>query len=173
MLQAHAASLEDVKFRSLKAGDLGWITYRQALLYEQEYGWDWTYEGLVSRILGDFVKQFDAAREDAWVADLNGEVVGSVFLMKSEDARVAKLRLLYVDRCARGLVIGSPLVEKCVERARELGYDKLTLCTNDILTSARRIYEAAGFTLFEENRHHSFGRDLVGQTWILTLRHKG
>jgi len=173
LLQAQAASPEDVKFRSLKVGDLGWITHRQAVLYEQEYGWDWTYEGLVSQILGDFAKQFDATREGAWVADLNGEVVGSVFLMKSNDAQVARLRLLYVDPSARGLGIGSRLVKKCVEQARELGYDKLTLWTNDILVSARKIYQAAAFTLVEENRHHSFGKDLVGQTWVLNLRHKG
>ena len=171
--QSYPASPRDVKFRSLKVGDLGWITHRQAVLYEQEYGWDWTYEGLVSQILGDFAKQFDAAREDAWVADLNGEVVGSVFLMKSNDARVAKLRLLYVEPPARGLGIGSRLVKRCVERARELGYDQLKLWTNDVLASARKIYEAAGFTLFEENPHHSFGRDLVGQTWVLDLRDQG
>jgi len=161
---------EDVQLRPLKVGDLGWITHRQAVLYNQEYGWDWTYEGLVAQILGDFATRFDAAREDAWVADLNGEVVGSVFLMKSNDAHVAKLRLLYVDPSARGLGIGSRLVKKCVERARELGYDKLTLWTNDVLVSARKIYQSVGFTLVEENRHHSFGKDLVGQTWTLDLK---
>jgi N-acetylglutamate synthase-like GNAT family acetyltransferase len=112
---------------------------------------------------------FDPAREDAWVADLDGNVVGSVFLMKSNDAQVAKLRLLYVDPSARGLGIGSRLVQKCIARARELGYEKLTLWTNDILVSARKIYQATGFTLLEENRHHSFGKDLVGQTWVLDL----
>jgi GNAT superfamily N-acetyltransferase len=156
----------------LKAGDLGWITHRQAVLYEQEYGWDWTYEGLVAQILGDFAAHFDVMREDAWVAELNGDVVGSVFLMKSNDAQLAKLRLLYVDPSARGLGIGSRLVRKCIERARELGYSKLTLWTNDILVSARKIYQAAGFTLLEENRHHSFGKDLVGQTWVLDLKHE-
>jgi DNA-binding MarR family transcriptional regulator/GNAT superfamily N-acetyltransferase len=172
LLSAERASREDVRFRSLKVGDIGWITHRQAVLYAQEYGWDWTYEGLAAQILGDFALHFDATREDAWVADLHGEVVGSVFLMKSNHARVAKLRLLYVDPLARGLGIGSRLVKKCIERARELGYGKLMLWTNDILVSARKIYQAAGFTLLKENRHHSFGKDLVGQTWVLDLKHK-
>jgi DNA-binding MarR family transcriptional regulator/GNAT superfamily N-acetyltransferase len=169
LLSARPASPEDVKLRSLKVGDLGWITHRQAALYEHEYGWDWTYEGLVAQILGEFAMNFDRAHEDAWVADLYGDVVGSVFLMKSKDAQVAKLRLLYVDQSARGLGIGSRLVEKCIARARELGYRKLTLWTNDVLVSARKIYQAAGFTLLEQNRHHSFGKDLVGQTWVLDL----
>ena len=169
LLSATATSPEEVQLRSLKVGDLGWITHRQAILYEQEYGWDWTYEGLVAKILGEFASQFDRAREDAWVADLHGTVVGSVFLMKSADARVAKLRLLYVDPAARGLGVGSRLVQKCIARARELGYAELTLWTNDILVSARKIYQAAGFTLLEESPHHSFGKDLVGQTWLINL----
>jgi DNA-binding MarR family transcriptional regulator/GNAT superfamily N-acetyltransferase len=170
LLQEKAAPAGEAQFRSLKVGDLGWITHRQAVLYEQEYGWDWTYEGLVSQILGDFALRFDAAREDAWVAELQGEVVGSVFLMKSSDALVAKLRLLYVDPAARGLGIGSRLVKLCVDRARKFGYHQLTLWTNDVLTSARKIYQAAGFKLVEENRHRSFGKDLVGQTWVLDLK---
>jgi DNA-binding MarR family transcriptional regulator/GNAT superfamily N-acetyltransferase len=169
LLEAKPASKQDVKFRPPKAGDLGWITHRQAILYEQEYGWDWTYEGLVAQILGDFVKNFDATREDAWVAELNEEVVGSVFLMTSDDVQVAKLRLLYVDPAARGLGIGSRLVKLCIDRARELGYARLTLWTNDVLVSARKIYQAAGFTLMQENRHYSFGKNLVGQTWELQL----
>jgi DNA-binding MarR family transcriptional regulator/GNAT superfamily N-acetyltransferase len=172
VLGGKAVSTDEVQFRSLKVGDLGWITHRQAVLYAQEYGWDWTYEGLVSQILGEFALHFDAAREDAWVAELHGEVIGSIFLMKSSDAHVAKLRLLYVDPAARGLGVGSRLVRLCIDRAREFGYDRLTLWTNDILASARRIYQAAGFTLLEENRHHSFGKDLVGQTWILDLKNR-
>lgn len=169
VLTAEVPSSKDVKFRALKVGDLGWIAHKQAVLYQKEYGWDWTYEGLVCRILGDFVSHFDPTREDAWIADLHGEMVGSIFLMKSDDPQVAKLRLLFVDPSARGLGVGSRLVRKCIERARELGYRKLTLWTNDILVSARKIYQAAGFTLVEENHHHSFGKDLVGQTWVLDL----
>ncbi|MEZ2346515.1 GNAT family N-acetyltransferase [Terriglobus sp. RCC_193] len=169
VLKAEATSPKDVKFRALKVGDLGWIAHRQAVLYQKEYGWDWTYEGLVSRILGDFVLHFDPTREDAWIAELHGEMVGSIFLMKSDDAEMAKLRLLFVESSARGLGVGSRLVKKCIERARALGYRKLTLWTNDILVSARKIYQAAGFTLIEESQHHSFGKDLVGQTWMLNL----
>lgn len=169
LLQAKPVSPEEVQLRPLKAGDLGWITHRQAVLYEQEYGWDWTYEGLVAQILSDFALHFDRNRDDAWVAELHGDVVGSVFLMKGQDVQTAKLRLLYVEPSARGLGIGSRLVRQCIERARELGYARLTLWTNDVLVSARKIYQAAGFTLSEENRHHSFGKDLVGQTWVLDL----
>ena len=169
LLSPKTARLKDVKLRSLKVGDLGWITHRQAALYEKEYGWNWTYEGLVAQILGDFAMQFDPSREDAWVAELEGEVVGSIFLMKSQDAQVAKLRLLYVEPSTRGLGVGSRLVKQCIERARDLGYAKLTLWTNDILVSARKIYQSAGFNLMEANRHHSFGKELVGQTWVLDL----
>jgi DNA-binding MarR family transcriptional regulator/N-acetylglutamate synthase-like GNAT family acetyltransferase len=172
VLQAKPRSAENVQFRALRLGDLGWITHCQAVLYRQEYGWDWTYEGLVALILGNFAADFDAAREDAWVAELDDQVVGSVFLMKADDPEVAKLRLLYVDPAARGLGIGSRLVQMCIARARELEYRKLTLWTNDVLVSARKIYQAAGFTLLEENRHHSFGKDLVGQTWVLDLENR-
>jgi len=170
LLQPKPASAAEVRLRALKIGDLGWITHRQAVLYTEEYGWDWTYEGLVAQILGNFVANFDATREDAWIAELDDQVVGSVFLMKTDDPQIAKLRLLYVDPAARGLGVGSRLVHACIERARELGYRKLTLWTNDILVSARKIYQAAGFILQEENRHHSFGKDLVGQTWTLDLK---
>ncbi|WP_128911491.1 bifunctional helix-turn-helix transcriptional regulator/GNAT family N-acetyltransferase [Granulicella sibirica] len=169
LLKARPAAREDVRFRPLKVGDLGWIAHRQAVLYAKEYGWDWGYEGLVSQILGDFVAHFDAAREDAWIAELDEEVVGSVFLMRTDDVQVGKLRLLYVDPAARGQGVGSGLVRWCIERARELGYGKLLLWTNDVLVSARKIYQAAGFKLIAEDRHHSFGKDLVGQTWALDL----
>jgi DNA-binding MarR family transcriptional regulator/GNAT superfamily N-acetyltransferase len=170
ILDARPRSQQDVTFRPLRVGDLGWIVHRQAVLYQQEYGWDWTYEGLVARILGEFSAHFDAGREDAWVAELDGQIAGSVFLMKTGDPDAAKLRLLYVEPAARGLGVGSRLVRLCIDRARELGYRRLILWTNDVLVSARRIYQAAGFTLLEENRHHSFGKDLLGQTWTLDLR---
>lgn len=154
--------------RPLRIGDIGWIIHRQGLLYAQEYGWDVTYEGLVAEILGSFVKEFDPANESAWVAERNGAIVGSVFLVR-ESATVAKLRLLYVEPSARGLGIGRHLVDACVAFARDKGYRTLRLWTNDILVSARRIYQAAGFRLVQEERHHSFGKDLVGQTWELAL----
>lgn len=154
--------------RSLQVGDIGWIIHRQGLLYAQEYGWDDTYEALVAEILGAFVKSFDPKWERSWIAEREGEVVGSVFVVRQSDA-VAKLRLLYVEPSARGLGIGRRLVEECIGFARTKGYRTLTLWTNDVLTSARRIYEAAGFKLTDEERHHSFGKDLVGQNWNLEL----
>lgn len=154
--------------RSLQVGDIGWIIHRQGLLYAQEYGWDETYEALVAEILGVFVKSFDPKWERSWIAEREGEVVGSVFVVHQSD-EVAKLRLLYVEPSARGLGIGRRLVEECIGFARTKGYRTLTLWTNDVLTSARRIYEAAGFKLTDEERHHSFGKDLVGQNWNLEL----
>ncbi len=159
----------DVALRRLRPGDMGWIIHRQTVLYAEEYGWDWTYEGLASRILGAFVAEFDPAREDGWVAERGGAILGSMFLMKSDDPRIAKLRLLYVEPSARGTGLGRKLVDACIARARELGYSQLTLWTNDILVAARRIYQAAGFRLVSEEPHHSFGHDLVGQTWTLDL----
>jgi DNA-binding MarR family transcriptional regulator/GNAT superfamily N-acetyltransferase len=154
--------------RSLQVGDIGWIIHRQGLLYAQEYGWDETYEALVAEILGAFVKSYDPKWERSWIAEREGEVVGSVFLVRQSDA-VAKLRLLYVEPSARGLGIGRRLVEECIGFARAKGYKKLTLWTNDVLTSARRIYETAGFKLANQQRHHAFGKDLVGQNWNLEL----
>jgi DNA-binding MarR family transcriptional regulator len=168
-LQDREAEDEGVRLRPLEPGDVGWIIHRQAVLYHEEYGWDWTYEGLASRILGAFVAEFDPVREDGWVAERCGATAGSIFLMKSDDPAVAKLRLLYVEPSARGLGIGRTLVDTCIARARELGYRELTLWTNDVLVSARRIYQAAGFRLVSEAPHHSFGCDLVGQNWALDL----
>lgn len=165
-----AAAEPEVQFRHPEPGDLGWITHRQALLYHREYSWDGTYEGLVAAILGKFVAEFDPARDDAWVATRGGgAILGSVFLVHGDAPGEAKLRLLYVEPSARGLGIGRRLVERCIERAVELGYSRLVLWTNDILVSARRIYQAAGFRLIDEAPHHSFGKDLVGQTWALDL----
>ncbi|TPN81893.1 MarR family transcriptional regulator [Mesorhizobium sp. CU2] len=154
--------------RPLQVGDIGWITRRQGMLYTEEYGWDGTYEGLVAEILGEFVKKFDPQWERAWIAERGGEVVGSVFIVR-KSPQVAKLRLLYVEPSARGLGIGARLVDECIAFSRAKGYKTLTLWTNDILGAARRIYQAAGFKLVAEDRHHSFGKDLVGQTWDLEL----
>lgn len=158
-----------VMLRSPVPGDLGWVIHRQAVLYAQEYGWDWTYEALISKILGDYAADFDASREDGWIAERTGRIIGSIFLMRSDDPQIARLRLLYVEPDARGLGLGRQLVETCVERARQLGYRRLTLWTNDVLTAARRIYETSGFRLTRQTAHRSFGQDLVGQTWDLDL----
>jgi len=154
--------------RGPEAGDFGWIIRRQAILYQQEYGWDDTFEGLVAEIVGAFVRNFDPARERCWVAERNGSVVGSIFCVSGSD-ELAKLRLLYVEPGARGLGIGQRLVSEVIGFARAKGYSRLTLWTNDILVSARRIYQAEGFALEKEEPHRSFGKDLVGQTWTLAL----
>jgi DNA-binding MarR family transcriptional regulator/GNAT superfamily N-acetyltransferase len=153
--------------RRPRPGDIGWVVHRQAELYHREYDWDWTYEGLVASILGKFIADFDPSHEDAWIAEIGGRIAGSIFLMKGDDPVTAKLRLLYVEPFARGHGLGRTLARACIERAKELGYTALTLWTNDILTAARRIYQAEGFQLQREEAHHSFGKDLVGQTWVL------
>jgi DNA-binding MarR family transcriptional regulator/GNAT superfamily N-acetyltransferase len=159
---------EPYAIRPLKVGDIGWITHRQGILYSQEYGWDATYEALVAEILAGFVKNFDSSMERGWVAERAGGIIGSVFLVRAS-ADLAKLRLLYVEPTARGLGVGKHLVQECIDFARMMGYKTLTLWTNDVLVSARRIYQAAGFQLTKEEDHHSFGKDLVGQTWDLAL----
>lgn len=154
--------------RPLQIGDVGQITLRQGMLYSQEYGWDVTYEALVAEILGGFVKHFDARWDNAWIAERDNAVIGSIFLVRGTDG-AAKLRLLYVEPAARGLGLGKRLVQECIDDARAKGYRTMTLWTNDILVAARHIYESAGFRLVKEGPHHSFGKDLVGQTWELKL----
>ncbi len=155
--------------RQHQPGDLGWIVQRQAILYAEEYGWDGTYEGLAAEVVAQFIKNYDLKRERAWVAEKDGERVGGVFVAKgSED--VAKLRLLHVEKSARGLGIGKRLVEECVRFARQAGYQKMTLWTQSILFAARHIYEQAGFRIVREEKHHSFGKDLTAETWELDLK---
>ncbi|MNK19296.1 TDP-fucosamine acetyltransferase [compost metagenome] len=149
-------------------GDLGYVIHRQALLYAQEFGWNNEYEALVAEIVSKFVREFKPARERCWIAEKDGKVVGSVFIVE-QDAATAKLRLLYVDPAARGLGIGSRLVDECLRFARQAGYARMVLWTNSVLADARRIYDRAGFALVEEETHHSFGKDLVGQVFARDL----
>ena len=168
LLGARPAAAEPYLLRGHQPGDIGWVIHRQAVLYAEEYGFDERFEALVAEIAARFINRFDPARERCWLAERDGVVVGSVFLVK-QSARVAKLRLLYVEPSARGLGIGRRLVQECIRFARLKGYRTLTLWTNDILAAARRIYQAEGFKLIAEERHHSFGRDLVGQNWERAL----
>ncbi|WP_046862596.1 bifunctional helix-turn-helix transcriptional regulator/GNAT family N-acetyltransferase [Microvirga massiliensis] len=154
--------------RPHRPGDIGWIVHRHGALYAQEYDWDERFEALVAEIAASFIKDFDPKRERSWIAEIDGEIVGSVILVKASD-EVAKLRLLYVEPKARGLGIGRHLVDECVRFARAAGYRRIMLWTNDVLHAARHIYKTAGFRLIATEQHHSFGHDLVGETWELEL----
>ena len=153
---------------SHQIGDIGWIAHRQGMLYAQEYGWDETYEALVAEIAAAFVKSFDPKWERSWIAEREGEVVGSR-LPRAKSDEVAKLRLLYVEPSARGLGIGNRLVEECIGFARAKGYRTLTLWTNDVLVAARKIYEAAGFRLVKEERTIPSARISSARTGISTF----
>jgi len=154
--------------RPHKPGDMGWVVHRHAALYAQEYGWDERFEALVAGIVKTFIERYDPKRERCWIAEKDGEIVGSVFLI-THSKTVAQLRLMLVEPKARGLGIGARLVDECILFAREKGYRKITLWTNSILLAARHIYKKAGFRLVHKERHHSFGHALVGETWDLTL----
>lgn len=159
---------EAVVLRPPDPGDYGWIVERNAAVYAQEYGWDLSYEALVARIVADYLERHDDARERAWIAEVGGARVGCVFCVARDDD-VAQLRLLLVEPSARGRGVGGRLVDECLRFARRTGYREMMLWTNDVLVDARRIYERAGFELVDEEPHHSFGHDLVGQIWSRPL----
>jgi DNA-binding MarR family transcriptional regulator/GNAT superfamily N-acetyltransferase len=154
--------------RAPQAGDMGWVVQRHGALYAQEYGFDETFEALVARLVADYVDNKDPDREAAWIAEVDGTPAGCVFCLRRDD-RTAQLRMLLVESWARGLGIGSRLVEEVLRFARKAGYSDITLWTNDVLADARRIYQRAGFALDDEARHHSFGKDLVEQNWSRRL----
>ncbi len=155
--------------RPHQPGDMGWVVHRHGVLYALEYGYDETFEALVAEIAAKFIQHFDPKRERCWIAERDGEVVGSVFLVKKSKT-VAKLRLLLVEPSARGLGIGKRLVGECLRFARQAGYKKIVLWTQSELPAARHIYQQAGFRLVKQEKHRSWGRDdLVSQIWELKL----
>jgi DNA-binding MarR family transcriptional regulator/N-acetylglutamate synthase-like GNAT family acetyltransferase len=173
---AAAPRAEPWLLRPHRAGDIGWAIGRHGALYAQEYGWDLGFEALVAQIAARFLERFDAAREACWIAERERSNVGCVFLVQARDEAsdaplegVAQLRLLLVEPSARGLGIGARLVDECERFARQAGYRRIVLWTNSVLVAARGIYAKAGYRLLRSEPHHSFGHDLVGETWELAL----
>jgi DNA-binding MarR family transcriptional regulator/GNAT superfamily N-acetyltransferase len=170
IVEPSESALRPFTLRTHRPGDMGMVVALEGAGYVGQFGWDETFEALVARIVADFLDHYDSARERCWVAEINGRHVGHVFLVRHpEEPGTAKLRLLYVDPSARGLGLGQALVAECVRFARMSEYRRITLWTQSILQSAHRIYQSAGFRLVREEPHHSFGKDLTGQTWELDL----
>jgi GNAT superfamily N-acetyltransferase len=159
-----AAEHGEVTIREHRVGDLGWIVHRHGVLYAEEYGWDITFEGAVAQIAADFIRDFDPARDRCVMAEIGGRIAGSATVVKVDDA-TAKLRIVYVEPWARGHGVGRRLVDECIAFATAAGYTRMKLWTNDVLLSARRLYEKLGFRLVESTPHRSFGVDLVGEIW--------
>lgn len=172
-MDKHTADTQDaervVSFRGLQPGDMGWVIQRHGAVYAEEFGWNMDFESLVARIVADYHDGFKPGREQAWIALVDGVRAGCLFCCE-KDVDTAQLRILLVEPSARGLQLGSRLVQLCLDFAADAGYATVTLWTNDVLVAARKIYQAAGFRLVDEEAHHSFGHDLVGQNWELSLR---
>jgi DNA-binding MarR family transcriptional regulator/GNAT superfamily N-acetyltransferase len=154
----------EIKLRPHKPGDIGWVVSRHGAIYAEEYGWDITFEATVARVAAEFIERFDSRTDCCFIADRGGEILGSAFVVR-KDAATAKLRLVYVEASARGTGLGRRLVEACMQFARDAGYSRMTLWTNDVLLPARRLYTSLGFELAASEPHHSYGVDLVGETW--------
>jgi DNA-binding MarR family transcriptional regulator/GNAT superfamily N-acetyltransferase len=165
---AGAPAAPDYILRPHRPGDIGWVVHRHAALYAAEYGWDESFEALVAEITAGFIRNFQPARERCWIAERDGQILGSIFLVQESEA-VAKLRLLLVEPAARGLGLGQRLIDECLAFARSCGYGQVRLWTNGHLAAARHLYKKAGFHLIESKPCHSFGHDLVSETWELTL----
>jgi DNA-binding MarR family transcriptional regulator/GNAT superfamily N-acetyltransferase len=161
-------TMATIVLRPHQAGDIGWVVSAHGRIYAQEYGLDASFEALVAEIAGNFLKHFKPQRECCWIADLDGRTVGSAFVVEKNET-TAQLRLVIVDPSARGHGIGRRLIGQCIAFAQRAGYTAMTLWTNDCLHAARHLYEQAGFVMTQEEKHHSFGQDLVGQTWELAL----
>lgn len=170
MLGKNAEKQAPVVLRPHRVGDMGWVVHSESVGYAEQFGWDDGFEALVAQIVGEFLANFDPARERCWMAEIDGQIVGHIFLVKHpSQSDTAKLRLLFVDPSARGRGLGDALVKECLRFARTAGYKKVVLWTQSMLDAAHRIYERAGFRLVKEEPHHSFGKDLMGQEWELEL----
>src|SRR5262249_8891139 len=159
---------DGVVIREPRPGDYGWVVSRHGALYAEEYGWDRRFEGFVAKIVGEIIESAEPQKTKGWIAEMGGENAGCVFVV-SRSPQVAQLRLLLVDSFARGRGLGMRLVEECIRSSRQAGYRRLMLWTNSVLEDAARIYRRAGFKIVARKKHHSFGKDLIGETWELKL----
>ncbi len=167
---ASSSSRQSYILRQHEPGDMGWIIYRHGVIYAQEYGWNEEFEALVAQICADFLNNYNPKRERCWIAEMDGEIIGSVFLSQGDETETAKLRVLLVEPRARGMGVGKRLVEECIKFARRAGYRRITLRTYSALAAAGRIYEKTGFRIVSEEKRNDFGQDaLTGQVWELEL----